>query len=123
MVRVPMAELVGEMSGVGEPARGMLWDTPRRDRKARWNDALRRFRRRSQTRMKHMIKMRARTEQIATAALPCPVNLLPDVVDDAVAVAEGLPVATVGAEVGSEAATAGVGFDRIVAAVGWVLLV
>lgn len=73
-----------------------------------------------------MIRMRARMEQIATAALPCPVNLLPDVVDAAVAVAEGLSVATVGAEVGSEATTAGEGFARVVVAVvavGWVWLV
>ena len=112
VVRVPMAELAGEMSGVGEPAGAPSWGRPRRELNARWKEALRRFRRRSQTRAKVTRRIRARTEHTAMAALPCPVRLLPDVVD--AAGDAGLSVVAGGADVGFEATTAGVDFACVV---------
>lgn len=82
-MRVPTAELAAEIRGVGDPAGAPSGRSPRRERRARWKEALRRFRRRRQTRAKAISKMRARTEHTAIAALPCPVRLLPDVVDAA----------------------------------------
>lgn len=107
-VRVPIAELAGEIKGVGEPAVATSLDTPRRERRARWKEALRRFRRRSQRRAKHTRSISARTEHTAIAALPWPVRLLPDVVVPPAEV--GLAVSTGCADVGPETTTAGVGF-------------
>ncbi len=121
-VRVPTAELAGEMSGVGEPAGGRSPDSPRRERRVRWKEALRRFRRRSQSSAREMIRISARIEHTPTATLPCAVRLLPVVVDAAV-VGDGSSVATGGADVGCEPATPGVGFACVVVAVGWVVLV
>lgn len=129
IVRVPMAELAGEIRGVGEPAGPTPWEevTPRRERSARWKEALRRFRRRRQTQARHITRISARTEHTPIAALPCAVRLLPDVVDAAADAAVGveLSVATGGAEVGFETTTAGVGFARVAVVVvrGVVLVV
>ena len=117
---MPMAELVGEMSGVGEPAGAPSWGRPRRELNARWKEALRRFRRRSQTRAKVTRRIRARTEHIAMAAFPCPVRLLPDVVD--AAGGTGLSVVAGGADVGCEVTTAGVGVACVVVMVRGVVL-
>jgi hypothetical protein len=128
-VRVPMAELAGEIRGVGEPAGPTSCEVrPRRERSARWKEALRRFRRRRQTNARHITRISARTEHTPIAALPCAVRLLPDVVDAAADAAVGveLSVATEGAEVGCETTTAGVGFARVAVVVvvrGVVLLV
>lgn len=107
-MRVPIAEPAGEIRGVGDPAVATSWDMPWRERRARWKEALRRFRRRSQSRAKHINKISARTEHTAMAALPCPVKLLPDVVDAATGVE--LFVAAGGAAVGSDITIACVGF-------------
>ena len=83
---------------------------------------MRRFRRRSQSSAREMIRISARIEHTPTATLPCAVRLLPVVVDAAV-VGDGSSVATGGADVGCEPATPGVGFACVVVAVGWVVLV
>lgn len=92
--RLPAAEPAGDISGVGDPAGPISWERPRRERKVRWKAARRRFRRRSHRRAKHMMMISARTEQTATAALPCPVRLLPEVVDAAAAVGSPVSVGT-----------------------------
>jgi hypothetical protein len=68
--RGPLAELAGEIKGVGDPAGGTSRAGPLRERRAWSKDALRRFRHRSQTRAKVTSSISARTEQIATAAFP-----------------------------------------------------
>ena len=119
---MPMAELAGEMSGVGEPAGGRLPESPRRERRVRWKEALRRFRRRSQSSAREITRISARMEHTPTATLPCVVRLLPVVVDAAV-VGDGSSVATGGADVGSDPTTPGVGSACVVVAVEWVVFV
>jgi hypothetical protein len=101
---VPMPELVGEIKGVGELAGGMC-ETPCRERRARL------LRRRSQTRANVISRISARAEQIAVAALPCPVMPLPDVVD---APAAGVPVAPGATARDSDVATDGFGVADVV---------
>lgn len=67
---------------------------------------MRRFRCRSQLNRILRSRITARTEHIAIAALPCPVRLLPDVVDDG----DGseLTLATEPVDSGSKLSTTGV---------------
>ena len=64
-----------------------------------------------------MMMISASTEQTATAALPCPVRLLPEVVDAAAAVGSPLSVAAGFADWGFVPPTPGEGFGGVAVAV------
>jgi hypothetical protein len=74
---------------------------------------LRLFRRRSQSRAKHTREISASAEHTATAAFPCPVKELPDVVDAPAAVALAATVGVAGVSC-EEATTAGESPGRVV---------
>lgn len=112
----PMAELVGEIRGVGESVAGASWD-----RRARWKDDLRRFRRRSQSKAKHTRAISASVEHTATAAISCPDKLLPDVVD-APAVATPAVVVVGVSDVDPGGTATGIFPGCVVVAVGTVLV-
>jgi hypothetical protein len=82
---------------------------------------LRLFRRRSQSRAKHTREISASAEHTATAAFPCPVKELPDVVDAPAAVALAATVGVAGVSC-EEATTAGESPGRVIVVVGGLVL-